>query len=64
MCRPQILYTNAQIIDWMVDEFEQLSEGDVSKEAGFTGKSIERWRQFRARRRYWPKRCDWQSGAA
>lgn len=31
--------TNAQIIDWMVDEFEQLS-GDSSK-ASFTGKSIK-----------------------
>jgi glutamate dehydrogenase len=31
--------TNAKIIDWMVDEFEQLS-GDSSK-ASFTGKSID-----------------------
>ncbi|MGA3150228.1 MAG: Glu/Leu/Phe/Val dehydrogenase [Candidatus Saccharimonadales bacterium] len=31
--------TNAQIIDWMVDEFEQLT-GDKSK-ASFTGKSID-----------------------
>lgn len=31
--------TNAQIMDWMVDEFESLS-GDVSK-ASFTGKSLE-----------------------
>ena len=31
--------TNAKIIDWMVDEFEELS-GDKSK-ASFTGKSIE-----------------------
>jgi glutamate dehydrogenase/leucine dehydrogenase len=32
--------TNAKIIDWMVDEFEQLS-GDSSK-ASFTGKSIDK----------------------
>jgi len=32
--------TNAKIIDWMVDEFEQLS-GDKSK-ASFTGKSIDK----------------------
>ena len=31
--------TNAQIIDWMVDEYEELS-GDESK-ASFTGKSLE-----------------------
>lgn len=31
--------TNAEIIDWMVDEYEKLS-GDTSK-ASFTGKSIE-----------------------
>lgn len=31
--------TNAQIIDWMVDEYEQMT-GDISK-ASFTGKSLE-----------------------
>lgn len=32
--------TNAEIIDWMVDEFEQIT-GDTSK-AAFTGKSIDK----------------------